>query len=89
MLQAQINAHLEILKKMSRDQLIESALYYYVERGKRQEKIDYYESTQPEFILQFQPTWSSLTVKPLVQRATCGFTYQSFLRWTPDNNLCI
>ena len=41
MLQARIDAHRELLQRKTRDELIEIALYYYVESNERAEKLDF------------------------------------------------
>ena len=54
MIQARIDAHRELLKLKTRDELIESALYYYVESNSRAEELEFLRNTQQEFMLQFQ-----------------------------------
>ena len=54
MIQARIDAHRELLKLKTRDELIESALYYYVESNSRAEELEFLKNTQQEFMLQFQ-----------------------------------
>jgi hypothetical protein len=54
MLKARIEAYREILKFKSRDELIESALCYYVESSELKEELDTLKEVQNEMILQFQ-----------------------------------
>ena len=53
MLQARIDAYHEILKNQTRDQLIDSALYYYVESAQVSEELSHLKETQQEMILQY------------------------------------
>ena len=54
MLQARIDAYREILSRKSRDEILESAVYFYAENGRLSEELDFLKSTQQEMMLQFQ-----------------------------------
>ncbi len=54
MLKARIEAYREVLKIKTRDELINSALCYYVESNELKEELDLLKETRQEMIIQFQ-----------------------------------